>query len=213
MANKFDRFTLLPNSLLLIIISFLHFKKAVRTSILSKHWFHQWEKATNIEFNKLCFVKLNQPHQKREIRRRDLLRFITFWLDNNKELVVEKFSLKLSMLENAHYIIESWNSNEFEIIGNGLRLRRLVVDNCLFQCVDETLLDVDYQRIWTANVTVYECLISTLKVVEVNDFRGTVNGLLVLYYLIRCGRILKKVNINVPNGEVEDMTVEMWRLP
>ncbi|XP_061351943.1 F-box protein At3g62230-like [Gastrolobium bilobum] len=433
MEKNIDRFTLLPESLLLIIISFLPFKEAIRTSVLSKRWIHLWEKTTNIEFNELFFVKLNQPRREREIQRRDFLKFMTFWLDNCKEPVVEKFSLRLSKPENAHGIIERcfalatqhglkelgldfsdpnweeevfvnehnasvelpkyvyeqkaleylklfscgfleadllnlhalkevsfgwvevkltlinsllsnckmieslslkrcWNSSEFKIEGDDLRLRRLVVDNCYFQNVlfkinapnlivfkyygimslfeiksplvmeevdldfdlefetvawhvpylcnllkdvypvrvltvcsyilqvihtgralrterdmnarhlilktnlyndelhgisfllyscpmlesltfelglgrdldgDECQLDVDYQRIWMANVTVYECLISTLKVVEVKNFEGTVNGLLVLYYIIRCGRVLKKVNINVRKGEVE----------
>ncbi|KAK7276802.1 hypothetical protein RIF29_17948 [Crotalaria pallida] len=106
MAESFDMLSLLPESLIIIIISLLPFKEAVRTSILSKSWSISklFKKTTNIEFNELFFVKSDQPSHQRKAQRRAFLDFITSWIhdpNNHHESVVDKFCLRLSMDDNS----------------------------------------------------------------------------------------------------------------
>ncbi|KAK7305065.1 hypothetical protein VNO77_42964 [Canavalia gladiata] len=435
MTNNFDGLSLLPDSLLLIIISLLPFNEAVRTYILSKRWLRLWAKRPSIEFNEGLFVKPNESFYRRLAQRSAFLKFMTLWLDNRKEGVMEKFSLKLSNPhENFHEIIERcvafvtkhgvkeleldfsnptwdredifpakrmalfklpthvyenrtieslklvscsflenslinlhalkevsfgrievtlnaitallsnckmietlilkkcWNSTHFEIGDEGSRLKNLVVEGCTFQLAlfkvnalnlcffkytgsmnfydikpplaleeahldfnhefghlglgfylydlikdlstarvvtictyvlqtlpigpklrtecdmntrhlimkmdmldaelrgvsfwlnscpmlesltfelgfgriledDEDLVDSRvYQKMWLSTISVYECLNSTLKRVEVNNFEGCLNGILFIYFLIRCGSVLQRVNINVLKGETD----------
>ncbi|RHN66877.1 putative F-box domain, leucine-rich repeat domain, L domain-containing protein [Medicago truncatula] len=90
MAQNFDMISLLPDTLLFIIISLIPFKEAVRTSILSKRWLHLWKNTTNIEFNEHFFVGS-------EFQRWDFLHFITLCIENYQEnSIVEKLSLTLA---------------------------------------------------------------------------------------------------------------------
>ena len=105
MAGSSDRFSLLPDSLLVVIASLLPFKDAVRTSVLSKRWLNTVRSMTNVELSELFFVNPNEPDETREAQRRAFLEFATSWIDNYQESVVNKFSLKLSMPENAGEVI------------------------------------------------------------------------------------------------------------
>ncbi|CAL0307417.1 unnamed protein product [Lupinus luteus] len=107
MAVSLDRLSLLPDSLLIIIISLLPFKEAVRTCVFSKSWCNNklFNLTTNIEFNELFFVKSYHPSVK-HLQRQAFLDFIAFWIDNNKEPIIEKFSLKLSMPKNVSELTE-----------------------------------------------------------------------------------------------------------
>ncbi|KAE9614809.1 hypothetical protein Lal_00036032 [Lupinus albus] len=107
MAVSLDMLSLLPDPLLIIIISLLPFKEAIRTSVFSKSWCNNklFKLTTNIEFNELFFVKSYQPSIK-HLQRKAFLDFITFWIDNNKESIIEKFSLKLSMPNNVSELTE-----------------------------------------------------------------------------------------------------------
>lgn len=44
--------------------------------------------------------------------------------------------------------------------------------------------------------------------VEVNNFRGSTNELLVLHYLIRYGSVLEKIDVNVLKGKDDDYMVD-----
>ncbi|AES98310.1 F-box/RNI/FBD-like domain protein [Medicago truncatula] len=79
-----DILSSLPESLLSAIISFLPFKEAVRTSILSKDWVKVCKSTTKIEFNELFFVKVA---------------FARKWIENHGEDVIDKFSLTIVMPE------------------------------------------------------------------------------------------------------------------
>ena len=64
-------------------------------------------------------------------------------------------------------------------------------------------VDFDHKRTWLDNGNSCQCLTSTLKVVEMNNFTGAVNEILMLHFLICNGTVLKRVNINVQNIETE----------
>ena len=90
MAQNFDMISLLPDSLLFIIISLIPFKEAVRTSMLSKRWLHLWKNSSNIEFNEHFFVGS-------EFQRWSFLHFITLCIENHPEYpIVKKLSLTLA---------------------------------------------------------------------------------------------------------------------
>ncbi|XP_061368826.1 putative F-box protein At3g29830 [Gastrolobium bilobum] len=101
-----DMFSLLPESLLLIIVSFLPFKEAARTCILSKRWLELWKSTKNVEFNELFFVNLDESDSVKESQRRVFLNFVTRWIQDYKDHVVDKFSLKVSLPENCRGTIE-----------------------------------------------------------------------------------------------------------
>ncbi|KAK7387055.1 hypothetical protein VNO78_27543 [Psophocarpus tetragonolobus] len=94
MEDNIDMFALLPDSLVLAIISYLPFKEAVRTCLLSKYWKHLWVNLPCIEL-KEHFESL-EPFGSRNARRRVFLKFVAFWLDNRKDGPVDKFSLIMS---------------------------------------------------------------------------------------------------------------------
>ncbi|KAI5409452.1 F-box protein At3g62230 [Lathyrus oleraceus] len=98
MKPDFDWISLLPNPLLFNIISLIPFKEAARTSILSKRWLHLWKHSTNIEFNEHYFSRsCESGHLQRIIQRRDFVKFILLWIENNKgDSFIEKFGLTLS---------------------------------------------------------------------------------------------------------------------
>lgn len=100
-----DFFSVLPLHLLPFILSFLPFKDAVRTSVLSKKWLNICKSTTNVEFNELFFVSLDQPHEARQVQRKTFLDFIKFWVENHEGTVVDKFSLRLSNPGNDGEII------------------------------------------------------------------------------------------------------------
>ncbi|XP_061370445.1 F-box protein At3g62230-like [Gastrolobium bilobum] len=99
MAPSFDMLSSLPDSLLSSIVSYLPFKEAVRTSVLSKSWENIFKATKNIEFNELFFVRFDEPYddETREAQRRAFLDFATSWIDNYGQNVLDKFSLRLSM--------------------------------------------------------------------------------------------------------------------
>ncbi|KAJ0101296.1 hypothetical protein Patl1_04271 [Pistacia atlantica] len=59
------------------------------------------------------------------------------------------------------------------------------------------------QEFWTKNLVIYRCIKESLKVVEVKGFKGTVNELYILQYLVRFGPILQQLNLYL-SEEVDD---------
>ncbi|XXG88347.1 hypothetical protein AAC387_Pa12g0566 [Persea americana] len=55
MESNSDFFAYLPDCILLLIVSFLPFKEAARTSVLSKRWKHIWKDSTIIDLNENFF--------------------------------------------------------------------------------------------------------------------------------------------------------------
>nr|KYP60656.1 Putative F-box/LRR-repeat protein At1g56400 family [Cajanus cajan] len=91
-----DMFSLLPVEIITKIASFLPFKEAAKSSILSKRWLKIWKSRRDIEFNEFFFVKSDVSDEIKEAHRRIFLNFITHSIQNYEEKVVNKFSLKVS---------------------------------------------------------------------------------------------------------------------
>ncbi|KAG4997923.1 hypothetical protein JHK82_028699 [Glycine max] len=106
--RKADKTSLLPEIVLITIVSFLPFKEAVRTSILSKRWSKIWLSTKNIEFNELFFLNPPETDATKQLQRRTLFfDFITHFMDNYRVInTVDKFSLKVSNPESCADIIE-----------------------------------------------------------------------------------------------------------
>ncbi|KAK7267895.1 hypothetical protein RIF29_20576 [Crotalaria pallida] len=96
-------------SLLILILSFLPFKEAVRTCILSKQWKDIWKQTMSIEFNELFFVKHGQQYddETRQLQRNTFLNFIKSFMENFQGKDVIKFFLKVSTPGNIRDTVES----------------------------------------------------------------------------------------------------------
>ncbi|CAL5341757.1 unnamed protein product [Camellia sinensis] len=119
MANKNndqDMFSYLKDSLILIIISFLPFKDAARTSTLSKRWQFLWHETKNIELDETLFVE-PQNHQFNEEtignQRRGFIDFSMQFIQGFRPVSVDKFRLSFSHPEN--YVEAVQNFVQFAI--------------------------------------------------------------------------------------------------
>ncbi|CAK8565528.1 unnamed protein product [Lathyrus sativus] len=61
----------------------------------------------------------------------------------------------------------------------------------------------DKPRSWIEYLNIFPSLTSTLKMVEINNFRGTENEVLLLHFVINNGSLLQRININLQKDEVE----------
>ncbi|XP_062103677.1 F-box protein At3g62230-like [Humulus lupulus] len=78
-----------------------------------------------------------------------------------------------------------------------------------FHCLETLTIDVNpdrkiltgyespFKERWTQYVQVYPCVKKTLKVVEVNGFRGDHNTFVLLRYFVNFGAVMEKLNIKV----------------
>ncbi|KAI3448488.1 hypothetical protein Pfo_005153 [Paulownia fortunei] len=95
-SEEVDYFSFLPDALILIIITFLPFKEAVRTSVLSRRWRNLWESTKNIDLDEKFFVKNESSGENRAMQRRNFVGFIRRWMENYTEPDVEKYRLVIS---------------------------------------------------------------------------------------------------------------------
>ncbi|XP_030453626.1 putative F-box protein At3g29830 [Syzygium oleosum] len=92
-----DMFSDLTDALIVTIISFLPFKEAARTSVLSRRWHCLWRLTANIEFDEQFFVRDNVPVETQRVQRLDFINFVRHWLNEyTTELVLRRFKLRIS---------------------------------------------------------------------------------------------------------------------
>lgn len=69
------------------------------------------------------------------------------------------------------------------------------------------------EEMWKGNVEVYECLMGTLRMVEVRDYMGSQHELDLLSYLLTHGRIMEQLTvITSSDEEVNGGNPEEFRL-
>lgn len=97
-TKNLDRSSSLPNLVLILIISCLPFKAAVRTSVLSKRWNNLCHQTTNIAFKESEFVKcsVSDNEETKRAARVLFVRFMLKWVSNFSGEVIESFELYLS---------------------------------------------------------------------------------------------------------------------
>ncbi|XP_048419992.1 putative F-box/LRR-repeat protein At1g56400 [Pyrus x bretschneideri] len=100
-----DKFSQLPEPLLLIIIANLPFKEAARNSILSKLWRRLGRSTQIVEFNERFFVNTDAAPADRAIQRLTFIDFVRHWIDNSPKTPVGKVALTFSETENFQQFV------------------------------------------------------------------------------------------------------------
>ncbi|XP_057418691.1 F-box protein At3g62230-like [Lotus japonicus] len=59
-----------------------------------------------------------------------------------------------------------------------------------------------FENFWTIHARAYDCMVYTLKEVEIKGFKGSVNEIRVLTYFITIGRVLRKMTIKILKDDV-----------
>ncbi|XP_051151836.1 putative F-box/LRR-repeat protein At5g54820 [Andrographis paniculata] len=80
-----DNLSVLPDALILHIFTFLPFRDAVRTSVLSTRWRYLWQATTNVDLNHRFFPDLTSMSD-----------FIQRWMQIYREPQLERFCLAIS---------------------------------------------------------------------------------------------------------------------
>ncbi|KAJ1431892.1 FBD domain [Sesbania bispinosa] len=132
----------------------------------------------------------------------------------------ERWRMRCDM--NVRHLIMKTALHEYEFMGITFllnscpQLERLTIElGCVKEVFDgKPLFHVNFVRFWIDNARLYKCMTSTLKEVEIKNFRGTWNEIHVLSYFIIGGKVLKKVVINILKEDVagEGIDVESRRL-
>ncbi|CAK7338422.1 unnamed protein product [Dovyalis caffra] len=60
------------------------------------------------------------------------------------------------------------------------------------------------EEFWSKNLHIETCVVSSLRVVNVKGFKGTINELYVLRYFLHFGRVMEELNLYVPNEPGEN---------
>ena len=120
-----DYFSLLPDPIIVLIISYLAFRDAARTSVLSQRWRHLWRSTKNIEFDETLFMREVESREERELCRRDFIYFVRQWILDYQEPVVDMFRLAFS--NPKQYQLEMENCVRFAIAHG---VKRLDLDFC-----------------------------------------------------------------------------------
>ncbi|GFZ04906.1 hypothetical protein Acr_17g0004780 [Actinidia rufa] len=123
--KKIDMFSQLTNPIIIIIIiSFLPFKDAVKTSVLSKRWRHLWYGTTTIDLDQAFFVDPNEDSSIRSVQRNSFIEFSKRLIQYYSRPTIAKFHLAFSLLS----LKKCWDLESVEI--RSQRLMTLVIDKC-----------------------------------------------------------------------------------
>ncbi|EEF39432.1 conserved hypothetical protein [Ricinus communis] len=95
-SNNVDVFNRLTSSLLVLIVSYLPFREAARTCILSKQWVDVWRETTNLEFNENFFVKPEETKENQMILRNSFIDFVRQFVAQYPQKGIQRFALACS---------------------------------------------------------------------------------------------------------------------
>ncbi|KAF9672966.1 hypothetical protein SADUNF_Sadunf11G0099300 [Salix dunnii] len=122
MNSNTDRIANLPSSLLVIIASFLPFKEAARTSVLSKQWLNIWRDAMHVQIYENFFVKSDKPEENRKVQREVFVNFARQFIANYSQQVIKTLGLACSKpgdfladMQNILMFASSRNVRELEL--------------------------------------------------------------------------------------------------
>ena len=143
----------LPDPILLLIISSLRTKEAIRTSVLSKRWVHLWRDISKIELEE------GKPDKRQQFI--DFVRRLLVVCDCSN---LKKFSLACEVGENAS-LVNEWLHGFInpKIQELSLYLKRieepLVFPDHLFTCATMTKFQLNMQHIFKLPFSIhFECL-------------------------------------------------------
>ncbi|KAF2293682.1 hypothetical protein GH714_004133 [Hevea brasiliensis] len=88
----------------------------------------------------------------------------------------------------------------YDFLQEFLAVKVLTVCSVLLQDY-EPPFELNPHEFWSRNAKIDHCIHRSLKVVNVKGFKGTMNELYVLRYIINCGRKLRKLNLFIANKE------------
>ncbi|KAJ9182713.1 hypothetical protein P3X46_006675 [Hevea brasiliensis] len=139
--NNQDMFSMLSSHLLVLIVSYLPLKEAVRTSILSKQWRNIWRQTTKLEFHEKPFVNLKETNENQRIQRSSFFDFIKRLLTSYPKKDIRKFSLACSkpkdfFIDVQNFVIFTISRNvrelELDFSCHTLRLRKMWHDPIVY---------------------------------------------------------------------------------
>ncbi|XP_011009299.1 PREDICTED: F-box protein At3g62230 [Populus euphratica] len=121
MDRNTDMFSNLPSSLLIIIASFLSFKEAARTCILSKKWLNIWREVENVDFDENNFVKLDESEKNQKVQREVFINFARQFIANHSQQVIKTLGLRCS--KPGNFLVDMQNIVKFATSHNATGLR------------------------------------------------------------------------------------------
>ncbi|XP_061963922.1 F-box protein At3g62230-like [Populus nigra] len=121
MDRNTDLFSNLPSSLLIIIASFLSFKEAARTCILSKQWLNIWREVENVDFDENNFVKLDESEENQKVQREVFINFARQFIANHSQQVIKTLGFRCS--KPGNFLVDMQNIVMFATSHNATGLR------------------------------------------------------------------------------------------
>ncbi|KAL3514096.1 hypothetical protein ACH5RR_026813 [Cinchona calisaya] len=144
-----DLISLLPDEVLVFILSLLTIKEAARTSVLSSRWMNLWKYTRRLDFNaSKSLERLERKPEMLESERHKYVNWVNRVLQLHEGLTLDEFSLYFDLDISYQDVIDRWLEYAFRRKVQRLELNLLL--NCIFlrdwlECCDfpDCLLDLN----------------------------------------------------------------------
>ncbi|KAL3504400.1 hypothetical protein ACH5RR_034241 [Cinchona calisaya] len=109
-----DYISQLPHEILVHILSYLTFKEAVRTSVLSKCWTNLWTYSARLDFfdfSALQRMDESQAAEYKSVRKRERRKFVKWVnkvLQSHKALALDEFRVHFNLKRSSQKAIDKW---------------------------------------------------------------------------------------------------------
>ncbi|XP_042485479.1 putative F-box/LRR-repeat protein At5g54820 isoform X2 [Macadamia integrifolia] len=208
MSRKLDLFDLLPETILFLIVSYLPFKDAAKTSILSKRWRYIWHATTNIEFIESFFRRPHMLHGGgRESQKRAFINYVGKWMMQYQEPKVLHNRL-LDFIPppvplEARHLIMKVGLQERELPGilallmycPKLNTLTIKMGHVKFRDDGDPSVEFDFKAFCREREVGFQCLRENLKVIEVDLYQGMKSEEELLRYLLKEAQVLERITI------------------